>query len=159
MDQGNPLPEQPRWAVTLTPHRSLSQQSFVIVMIILVGLNLGAGIMFLAIGAWPVMGFMGLDVAIAWYAFKRNFADAERSERIVIEGDRVTLTRLAKSHPPHVSTFNRVWLRVELEYDEARELVGRLLLHSHGQATEIASFLGADERRSLAAELRLALAT
>jgi uncharacterized membrane protein len=158
MDESNPLPDASKWAVTLTPHRSLSRNAFVTLMIILVALNLAGGIMFIAIGAWPVMGFMGLDVAIAWWAFRRNFADADRSERIVIEGEQVTLTRQIKSSKPNISTFNRRWLRVELEYDEPRELVGRLLLFSHGKRTEIASFLGAEERQSLAKALRQALA-
>jgi uncharacterized membrane protein len=158
MDESNPISSLKPWAVTLTPHRSLSRQAFVTLMAILVGLNLTGGIMFIAIGAWPVMGFMGLDVAIAWWAFRRNFADANRSERIVIEGEHVILTRQIKMAKPTVSTFNRRWLRVDLEYDEPRELVGRLLLSSHGKSTEIASFLGAEERQSLAKALRQALA-
>jgi uncharacterized membrane protein len=158
MDESNPLPAKPEWSVTLTPHRSLSRQGFITLMAILVCLNLTGGIMFYVIGAWPVMGFMGLDVLIAWWAFRRNFADADRSERIVIEGDQVTLTRQSKKLPSRSFNFNRRWLRVELEYDEPRELVGRLLLFSHGKATEIASFLGAEERQSLAKALRQALA-
>ncbi len=158
MDESNPISEKPDWAVTLTPHRSLSRQAFVALMVILVALNLTGGIIFWAIGAWPVMGFMGLDGLIVWWAFRRNFADANRSERIVIEGDQVTLTRQIKTANTKVSTFNRRWLRVEIEYDEPRELVGRLLLHSHGRKTEIASFLGAEERQSLAKALRQALA-
>jgi uncharacterized membrane protein len=157
MDESNPLLASPKWAVTLTPHRSLSRNAFVTLMAILVALNLTGGILFWAIGAWPVMGFMGLDVLIAWWAFRRNFADADRFERIVIEGEHVTLTRQIKSSKPHISIFNRRWLRVELEYDEPRELVGRLLLFSHGKRTEIASFLGAEERQSLAKALRQAL--
>jgi uncharacterized membrane protein len=157
MDESNPHQASPTWAVTLTPHRSLSRNAFVTLMAILVALNLTGGIMFWAIGAWPVMGFMGLDVAIAWWAFRRNFADADRSERIVIDGDQVILTRKFKTAKPRIATFNRRWLRVDLEYDEPRELVGRLLLSSHGKATEIASFLGAEERQSLAKALRQAL--
>jgi uncharacterized membrane protein len=130
----------------------------VTLMAILVALNLTGGIIFWAIGAWPVMGFMGLDVAIAWWAFRRNFADANRSERIVIEGEQVTLTRQIKATQPVISTFNRRWLRVDLEFDEPREIVGRLLLSSHGRSTEIASFLGAEERQSLAKALRKAIA-
>jgi uncharacterized membrane protein len=158
MHEGNPKPDASPWAVTLTPHRSLSRRAFITLMAILVALNLTCGLFFWAIGAWPVMGFMGLDVAIAWWAFRRNFADANRHERIVIDGEMVTLTRQIKSSKPMVSTFNRRWLRVELEYDEPRELIGRLLLFSHGKATEIASFLGAEERQSLAKALRQALA-
>lgn len=158
MDEGNLISAPQTWAVTLTPHRSLSRGAFVTIMTILVILNLSGGIMFWLIGAWPVMGFMGLDVAIAWWAFRRNFADADRSERIVITGDEVTLTRLSRTSPKSTLTFNRRWLRIELEYDEARELVGRLLLRSHGKAIEIASFLGAEERQSLARALRQAIA-
>lgn len=158
MDESNPKTSKPDWAVTLTPHRSLSRNAFVTLMAILVALNLTGGIMFIAIGAWPVMGFMGLDVLIAWWAFRRNFADANRHERIVIEGDQVTLTSQIKNAKPLVSRFNRRWLRVELEYDEPRELIGRLFLHSHGKAIEVASFLGREERQSLAKALRQALA-
>jgi uncharacterized membrane protein len=158
MDESNLISGESEWAVTLTPHRSLSRQGFITLMVILVALNLAGGIMFLVIGAWPVMGFMGLDVLIAWWAFRQNFADADRSERIVIDGDQVTLTRQRKKSPPRIFNFNRRWLRVELEYDEPRELVGRLLLLSHGKRTEIASFLGAEERQSLAKALRQALA-
>jgi uncharacterized membrane protein len=100
---------------------------------------------------------MGLDVAIIWWAFRRNFADSACAERITVTGDRVTLSRFSATGAPQETGFNRRWLRVELEYDEARELFGRLYLKSHGVAHEIASFLGTEERQALAKELRRAL--
>ena len=93
-----------------------------------------------------MLGFMGLDVLLMWWAFRRNFADSERAERIIAEGDAVTLQRLSPQVQRRDIVFNRRWLKVELEHDEERELVGRLLLRSHGQSHEIAAFLGADER-------------
>ena len=119
--------------------------------------NLLAGTLFFALGAWPVVGFMGLDVLIIWWAFRRNFADGEKAERISAEGDALTLLRLAKAEAPVERIFNRSLVRVDLEYDEAREMVGRLFLRSRGEAHEIASFLGAEERQSLAKALRRAI--
>ena len=146
------------WSVTLTPHRSLSREGFVAIMVILVVLNFVGGMFFFVVGAWPVTGFMGLDVVLMWWAFRRNFSDAKRAERIIVEDDLVTLQRLSAAGAKESIEFNRRWLKVELEFDEAREIVGRLLLSYRGSLTEVASFLGADERQSLSKALRQALA-
>lgn len=145
------------FTIMLTPHRSLSREGFIAVMVIVVVANLSAGLMFFAIGAWPVVGFMGLDVALVWWAFRRNFSDAARAEQIQVTGDAVVLLRLAPDGKESRINFNRRWINVVLEYDEARELVGRLCLRSHGVSHEIASFLGAEERQSLAKALTKAL--
>jgi uncharacterized membrane protein len=148
----------PTWSVTLTPHRSLTREGFVVLMFVLVAINLVGGLFFLVVGAWPITGFMGLDVLLVWWAFRVNFADAKRAERIVVAEDQVILHRLSAKGDREALEFNRRWLRVELEYDEAREIVGRLLLSYRGVMTEVGSFLGADERKSLSNALRQALA-
>jgi uncharacterized membrane protein len=147
------------WSVTLTPHRSLSGPAFKILFCVVIILNLAIAALFYHLGAWPVFGFLGLDVALFWVAFKVNDQAAECSERIIINGDDVKLVKQSSAAPPVELDFNRRWLRIVLEYDAARELVGRLLLVSRGKSTEIASFLGADERRSLATELKRAIAS
>jgi uncharacterized membrane protein len=145
------------WRAILTPHRSLSPKGFVILMSVIVGLNLTAGMFFYVIGAWPVVGFMGLDVALIWWAFRANFADARRAEHIEITSDELVLRRLAEDKPAQVQRFARRWVRVELEEDRERELVGPLYLRFGGKRTEIASFLGAQERLSFANALKAAL--
>lgn len=147
------------WSITLTPHRSLSGPAFKILFGWVTFLNIAIAIFFYRLGAWPVFGFLGLDVALVWWAFKANYAAALRSERIIIAGDDVKLVKQIRAEPPTEMQFNRRWLRVDLEYDAAREIVGRLLLVSRGRATEIASFLGAEERESLASELKRAIAS
>ena len=142
MDETNPK----TWRATLTPHRSLSRQGFVILMAVIVGLNLTVGLFFYVIGAWPVVGFMGLDVALVWWAFHANFADARRAEHIEITSHELVLMRLAEHRPAQEQRFARRWVRVELEEDRERELVGPLYLRFGGKRTEIASFLGAQER-------------
>jgi uncharacterized membrane protein len=155
MDESKP---NPQWSVTLTPHRSLTREGFVALMAILVFVNLVGGLFFLVAGAWPITGFMGLDVLLVWWAFHKNYADAKRAERIIVAGDQVTLHRLSPNGHREALEFNRRWLRVELEVDQARDIVGRLLLSYRGVLTEIGSFLGADERKSLSQALRQALA-
>jgi uncharacterized membrane protein len=145
------------WGATLTPHRSLSPKGFVILMSVIVGLNLTVGMFFYVIGAWPVVGFMGLDVALIWWAFRANFADARRAEHIEITADELVLRRLSENKPSQVQRFARHWVRVELEEDRERELVGPLYLRLGGKRTEIASFLGAQERLSFANALKAAL--
>jgi uncharacterized membrane protein len=145
------------WSITLTPHRSLSREGFIAIMILIAALNLVAGLMFFVLGAWPIVGFLGLDVLAIWWAFRQNYKDQKEAERIVAEGEELRLYRYLRDGSTSEKTFNRRWLRIELEYDEVRDLVGRLFLRSHGESHEIASFLGAEERASLAKAMRAKL--
>ncbi len=145
------------WRAILTPHRSLSREGFLILMTVIVGLNLTVGLFFYVIGAWPVVGFMGLDVVLIWWAFRANFADARRAEHIEITSDELVFRRLAEDRPAQEQRFARRWVRVELEEDRERELVGPLYLRFGGKRTEIASFLGGQERLSFANALKAAL--
>jgi uncharacterized membrane protein len=144
------------WRATLTPHRSLSRQGVVAVMAAVVTINLAGAIVFALIGAWPVTGFIGLDVALVWWAFRANFAAARQAERIEITEHELVVKHLAEGRSHRERRFIRQWVRVELEED--RELIGRLFLASHGLRTEIGRFLAPAERRELAQELKSALA-
>ena len=154
MDAGNTKP----WQAILTPHRSLSKQGFLIVMSLVIGVNLVVGVVFTAIGAWPVAGFAGLDVLILWWAFRANFADARQCERISITAHELVLDRLYGTNPPEQRRFVRCWVRVELQEDHERELIGRLSLVSGQTRLAIGEFLAPEERKTLARALRQALA-
>jgi uncharacterized membrane protein len=151
--------EEKTWRATLTPHRSLGRRGFTLLMAVFGGLSLGVGLLFYAIGAWPVMGFMGLDVALVWFAFRRNFRDGDRAEHIEVKGGELTVERVIRSKTLARLRFVRSWVRIELEQDRARELIGRLLIRFKGSATEIASFLSPAEREEFAKALERALIT
>ena len=148
---------KPNWSVTLRPNRSLSREGLAVIITIIAGLNLMAGLFFWIVGAWPVVGFMGLDVALIWWALRRNWQQAESFEQISITGDAVTLLQQPWRGAARSQTFNRRWLRIDLEVDQARELVGRLCLAYRGERHEIGAFLGAEDRQSLAKALRQAI--
>ncbi len=145
--------EPPLAELTLRPARSLGRGGFIAVMAILIGFNFVAGIVFFAVGAWPVLGFMGLDVALVWLAFKLNHGAGRRSEHLALYRDRLALTRRDPWGGVRRIDLQPYWLKVEIEDAPA----GRLLLRSHGRATVVGAFLPPRERADVADWLRVAL--
>jgi len=146
------------WQATLTPHRSLTREGFYLLMGLVIAVNLVVAGMFVALGAWPIAGFAGLDVLLVWWAFRVNFADARKLERISITEHELVLDRLSEKRQPEQQRFVRRWVRVELEEDHERELIGSLLLISGRTRVAVGEFLAPEERKTLAQELKSALA-
>lgn len=146
------------WQATLTPHRSLDRRGFYILMGLVLLVNLIVAGMFVALGAWPIAGFAGLDVLLVWWAFRANFADARKLERISITQHELVLDRESERHPPQQQRFVRRWVKVELQEDRERELIGSLLLVSGRTRVAVGEFLAPEERKTLAEALKAALA-
>jgi uncharacterized membrane protein len=140
----------------LFPHRSLSSRGFHLVMGILGMISLGVGIGFLSIGAWPVIGFFGLDVALVYLAFRLNYRSARQSETIRLAGDAFMVERVSVRGKRRSWRFHPFWLKVILE--ERPDASNRLLVASHGRSLVIGDFLSSTLRRDLAATIREALA-
>jgi len=140
----------------LAPHRSLPPTGFLIVMLAFGGLSFVAGILFVLHGAWPVTGFFGLDVGLLYLAFRINYRSARREERIRLVADALTVERRGVRGERWSWRFQPYWLRVTLE--ERNDESNRLTISSHGRSLVLASFLGAGERRRVAATLKEALA-
>lgn len=141
----------PLFRAVLTPNRSLSRTGFLVLMG-LVGLaNLVIGVLFLVIGAWPVLLFCGLDVLLIYVAFQLNYRAGRASETIEIGLAAVTLTRVDARGRQERMSLNSYWTRVRLS--EHPSGATELKLGSHGREVRIAGFLSDDERRELAAVL------
>lgn len=140
----------------LLPHRSLPRHGFHILMLLLGLVSLVAGIGFLLIGAWPVIGFFGLDVLLLYVAFRLSYRSARQSEVLRLVGDDFTVERINVYGDRRAWRFQPFWLRVVLE--EHPDESNRLLVTSHGRFLVIGDFLGAPMRRELAESLRTALA-
>jgi uncharacterized membrane protein len=150
--------DKPVFSTTISPHRSLSPLGFAILLTVVAVLNLTVGIFFWYLGAWPVVGFMGLDVALIWLAFRWSYRRARRHENLLVTATDLQLSRFAENRLIERLTFPRGFVHVDIEHDVDRELIGRLYLRSRGRAYEIGSFLGAHERLALAQALNRALA-
>jgi uncharacterized membrane protein len=139
----------------LLPHRSLPPRGFHVILLILGLISLAVGIGFVSIGAWPVTGFFGLDVALVYLAFRLNYRSARRSETIRLAGDAFTVERVSVRGERRMWWFQPFWLRVILE--ERGDEWNRLRVASHGRSLVIADFLAPAARRELDAAIREAL--
>jgi len=144
------------FSALLTPHRSLNRAGFLAVMAFVTFVSFVAGIAFLLMGAWPVLGVFGLDVLAIYWAFRVNFRRARASEEILVTSSELRVRRI--SHRGHVVEFvlNPLWVRLD-QISHAEYGIEKLYLVSRGRHLSIGSFLGPDEKASFAKALTAAL--
>ena len=147
---------RPFFERVLMPHRSLPSRNFHLLMGILALISLAAGIAFVLIGAWPVIGFFGLDVALVYLAFRLSYRSARQSETIRLADDAFTVERVSVRGEHRKWRFQPYWLRVILE--ERPDTSNRLFVASHGRSLAIGEFVSPAIRRELARAIREALA-
>ncbi len=148
-------PEGTPFDFVLRPHRSLSPTGFWIIMGILAAWSFVGGIVFWLAGAWPVIGFCGVDVALVYWAFRASYRDQRAHERLWLNGDTLTVQRVDKRGAEERFSFPSYWVRVRL--DEPPNRQSRLTVSSHGRHVVIGAFLAPEERAALAQALAAAL--
>jgi len=133
------MTEQPvpavHFATSLVPHRS--RFKWLIRVLLLANLLVALPMYFL--GAWPVAGFCGLDVALIWYLFHRNYLDARRRETLTLTDRELVVERLSPEGEREEHRLDAYWLRIEQG--------DRLVVSSRGNRVVVGRFLGAPERR------------
>lgn len=142
--------------VILRPHRSLSRRGFILLMCLVSAASFIAGFAFYLMGAWPVFGFFGLDVAAIYLAFKFNYRAAQVIETIRLTDDDLVIRHMAITGADREWHFQPYWVRVVVE--PVNEFQGDMILTSHGRRLTVGSFLSLDEKLELAAALQQALA-
>jgi uncharacterized membrane protein len=154
IEQDVPQPEL--FSALLTPHRSLSRTGFLVLMGFVCAVSFVAGMAFLIMGAWPVLGFFGLDALAIWWAFRINNRTARASEEITVTPSELRVRRT--SHRGHVVEWvlNPLWVRLDRTEDPEFG-IERLYLVSRGRRVSIGSFLGPDEKASFSKALLAAL--
>ena len=137
----------------LSPHRSLSKTGFLILIASIGTVNFVIGMMFMLNGAWPVLGFCGLDVLLVYVAFRLNYRDARAFETLCLTRHLLTLEKVSPSGHRQNWRFQPYWIKVVVD-NTPRPGAG-LALASHGRHIDFAAFLTDDERLSLAEALAL----
>ena len=74
---------------------SLKPRGFMLLMVAIALVSFVAGMIFMLVGAWPVLGFFGLDVAVIYLAFKANYRWAR-----IYETARLTSDLAGRTHKP-----------------------------------------------------------
>jgi uncharacterized membrane protein len=152
----NSLPEPKIFAATITPHRSLGSTGFLILMLCIGALSFGCGMLFLLLGAWPVFGFLGLDVLLIFVAFRANFRAARAYEEVTITASELTVRKVSHHGVVREWTLNPLWVQLDRIVHEEFG-IERLFLVSRGRRLAVASFLSPDEKASFARALAAAL--
>ncbi|MDO9503161.1 DUF2244 domain-containing protein [Falsiroseomonas sp.] len=139
-----------------TPSQSLSARGMQLLCLLSAAGAAVPGVLFLVLGAWPVLGFLGVEVTLVLGLVALHRRWSARAREVV----RLTETQL------HVVTANGrggvreavlqpYWTRVALE--EVAGGVARLSLVQRGRRVEVGCFLSDAEKRDLGEALGAAL--
>jgi len=105
-------------------------------VILLVGLTL-VFLVALLVGAWPVLGFFGLDVLLVYWAFRANYRAASRYEQVTMTPSELKVRKVSRRGQVAEWTLNPVWVQLDREVHEEFG-IERLFLVSHGRRLPIA---------------------
>ena len=87
--------ERPLFSAILTPHRSLGRRGFLALMLAIGCISFAAGLVFFIAGAWPVVGFLGFDVLLVYWAFRANYRAAGAYEEVTMTPTQLKLRRVS----------------------------------------------------------------
>jgi uncharacterized membrane protein len=158
MTDATRLPDEPTlFRARLKPHRSLSRTGFIALMAVLGGVSLAVGSVFLMKGAWPIFGFLGLDVLLVYLAFRASYRSARAYEDIHVTPSMLRVRQVSHHGHERENVSNPRWVRMETTRDEDYGMT-RLALISRGVPLVIGAFLAPRQREQVAHGLGDALA-
>ena len=144
------------FATRLIPYRSMTPKTANWLIVAFGCVTAAVSLPFFYIGAWPVIGFLGLDILVLFVAFKASFRSARAYETVLVTPLELEFVKVSSRGAREVWRFNPVWVRLE---EEAHDEFGteRVALVSRGQSVEVGGFLGPAQKAALARDLAAAL--
>lgn len=144
------------FSATLRPYRSLSRNGFMILMILFGGTCFLMGFFYMMVGAWPVFGFLGLDVLLVYLAFRVNYNAAKSFEEIILRRDQLLIRRISARGQIREIAFNPFWTKLEVRRDE-EGVVTAISVKAKGERASIGTFLNPDDKTTFARAFGAAL--
>lgn len=141
---------------TLTPHRSLNPRGFRILMIAACGATTALSVPLYLMGAWPVVGFFGLDVLAIYLAFRASYRSAGACEHFRLTYFELVFARVSAAGARREWRLPAAWVRLERVDDEDYGPQS-LTLVSRGRSWRIARNVGPDRKAEFAGNLTRAL--
>ena len=148
--------DAPLLDMRLHPHRSLPPRGFRRLMACACIASASISLPFYFIGAWPVVGFLGLDLLLLYLAFRASFRAARAYEVLRLTPLELLFARVTQRGARREWRFNPSWVRFE-RVDHPEFGPQRLALVSRGRSLEVGRFLGPDEKAEFAALFSRAL--
>jgi len=137
------------FAARLTPYRSLDKDGFRLLMGCIGIVCLVVGLVFTIAGVWPILGFMGLDFLLIYWAFKSNYASAKAYEDVEVSRRHVALTKV--SHKGRETRHDFPQFGTRLELDRHEEIgITQMRIANRDRAVQFGYFLNPADRQSFA---------
>ena len=141
--------------LTVLPYRSLSKKGFKNLMLVVCFIFFSVGIFFWHIGAWPVFGFLGLDVFLLYYAFRINYKSGEIFETIQLIKQNLLITRNFPSGKKQTWNLEPYWTKVEILNPATHQ--HNLIIKSKNKVVSLGSFLNYNDKKILLKKIESAL--
>jgi len=150
-------PEGRDFRLLIRPNCSLGVLAACLMFGLFALVAVGIGTYMVMLGAWPVLPFLGLELALLAMAFVMLQKRARFFDLLVSEGDEVCVTK-RDGKGDRKQRFHRYWMQVRVA-SGPYWYPSKLLVGSHGQFTEIGAELTEEDRLKTATQLRGLLRT
>jgi uncharacterized membrane protein len=139
----------------IRPHRSLSKGGFVALLCLLAVYNLAVMGFLVAIGAFPVPIFLGLDFVGVIIAFRVSYRRGRALERVLVSADLVRVLRRERGAEQEIWSSPTAFTRVSVARAGEHEAEVRLRLS--GRSVAVGASLSPDERCDFGSALERAI--
>lgn len=141
--------QKPHFSAVLTPHRALDQNGVNNVIMITCLLAAIPGLVFFSMGAWPVVGFLGLDVGLLYWALTHSRQDVNGFEEVVLFADQLHIRQVSPKGRETQHQLNPFWTKIEVQRD-FEDRVTEIVVRSKNQTLKIGAFLNPEDKRTFA---------
>ena len=143
------MQKNPLFAALLTPHRSLSLKGIRRAVAVYALLAAIPALYFFLSGAWPVVGFLGLDALALYWALIASRRSGDAFEQVTLWPDALEIRHVTPRGAEKSHRFNPFWVRLHIDRDPDDRVL-RLTLRNRGDELEIGAFLNPDDKKSFA---------
>jgi uncharacterized membrane protein len=140
------------FSALLRPNRSATLHGINVLIVLVAVIFFATGLGFTYLGAWPVAGFIGLDVVLLYVALRINHRAGNAFETVTLTEGELAITSVDHWGRRRSFALQPYWLRVNVDEENKR-----VELRSHGRAVAVGAFLTPEERAEFADALSAAL--
>ena len=105
------------------------------------------GIIFTALGAQPVLGFMGIEIVLLYVVYRYCVRSSRMMEQLILSGRNAMFHRIDRNGNISITSFETHWLHVDIRQTDDKS--SRLILVSKGRVQEVGVFLAPTEKIKL----------
>ena len=148
-------PSETAFSAVLYPNQPLDRRNFVQLMVCTGVVVAFLSAAFFAAGAWPVSGFLGLDLLLLYMAFRWTQREAGRRQVVTLDRRGLHVEALDHRGRRSYTRLEPYWVRVDIDDPPNRRSL--VSITSRGERLELGHFLTPEDRLDFARALRQAL--